>query len=290
MKYETGCQLRDAEGLSNEAFYQRANEASRRARLFAISKALERPIEIGHGLSEIPLEFGQRWANRFLRRQHHLLESYGDSASQLFGLAIRFFEYSKWKASRWIKEITISSPLYGEIDPPADFSSRSTPDGYAAIEGWADTFYDSVSDIDKPYELLLGSGFDAFPIDEDLLEAISIVWFFEASRLHKLKNPLFMDVLCEAAEAGEDSHSLFMWNEGAKHDNPASAMARRRHRENYALADDAIKYWRDNISPDLSAQKAATELTRVVPLSHKKLAEIVSTEKNKASRLRTTEP
>ncbi|WP_157649323.1 hypothetical protein [Burkholderia ubonensis] len=56
----------------------------------------------------------------------------------------------------------------------------------------------------------------------------------------------------------------------------ASVMAKRRHAENYALTELAKRHWRDNIDPKLSAQKAATELTKVVPLSHKKLAEIVS--------------
>ena len=59
----------------------------------------------------------------------------------------------------------------------------------------------------------------------------------------------------------------------------AAAMAKIRHAENYQLADYALKYWRENIDPNLSAQKAATELTKVVSLSHKKLAEIVSAEK-----------
>lgn len=60
-----------------------------------------------------------------------------------------------------------------------------------------------------------------------------------------------------------------------KHSNHASELARARHAENYALAQEAIKYWKQNIDPTLSNQKAATELTRVVPLSHKKLAELV---------------
>lgn len=58
--------------------------------------------------------------------------------------------------------------------------------------------------------------------------------------------------------------------------NPAAEMANLRHAESRALIRDAVKHWRENIDPSLSAQKAATELTRVVPLSHKKLAEIVS--------------
>ncbi|MGZ0008647.1 hypothetical protein [Burkholderia glumae] len=58
--------------------------------------------------------------------------------------------------------------------------------------------------------------------------------------------------------------------------NPASQLARLRHAENRTLIKDAVKHWRESIDPTLSAQKAATELTKIVPLSHKKLAEIVS--------------
>lgn len=61
--------------------------------------------------------------------------------------------------------------------------------------------------------------------------------------------------------------------------NAASEMAKKRHAENYALAETALEYWKNNIDPALSAQKAATELSKVVPLSHKKLAEIVSAAK-----------
>lgn len=63
----------------------------------------------------------------------------------------------------------------------------------------------------------------------------------------------------------------------------ASVMAKSRHAESYALAEIAKKHWKENIDPKLSAQKAATELTKVVPLSHKKLAEIVSEAKKEVS-------
>jgi len=72
-------------------------------------------------------------------------------------------------------------------------------------------------------------------------------------------------------------------------ENPAAAMARLRHAEHYALVEEALAHWRSNIDPNLSAQKAATLLERVVPLSHKKLAEIVSVEKNKLSAMRIQE-
>jgi hypothetical protein len=63
--------------------------------------------------------------------------------------------------------------------------------------------------------------------------------------------------------------------------SPASQLATRRHAENYALTRDAIEFWEKNIEPTLSSAKAANELIKIVPLSHKKLAEIISAEKKK---------
>ncbi len=74
----------------------------------------------------------------------------------------------------------------------------------------------------------------------------------------------------------------FMTNDsGTKTRNPAAELARRRHAENYAMVDDALKYWREKIDPAISASKAANELVRVVPLSHKKLAQVIAAEKKK---------
>ena len=63
----------------------------------------------------------------------------------------------------------------------------------------------------------------------------------------------------------------------------AAEMARKRHAENYSMIDEALNYWRANIDPSLSASKAANELVRVVPLSHKKLAAVISTAKKELS-------
>jgi hypothetical protein len=71
--------------------------------------------------------------------------------------------------------------------------------------------------------------------------------------------------------------------------NSASNMARLRHAEHYAMKNDALDYWRQNIDPDLSAEKAADQLIRVVHLSHKVLAELISAEKKRTSRLRKPE-
>ncbi|GHU18714.1 hypothetical protein FACS189475_04650 [Betaproteobacteria bacterium] len=61
----------------------------------------------------------------------------------------------------------------------------------------------------------------------------------------------------------------------------ASAMARKGHQDDYDLAENAREHWKANIDPNLSAEKAASMLENIVPLSHKKLASIVSMEKKK---------
>jgi len=58
--------------------------------------------------------------------------------------------------------------------------------------------------------------------------------------------------------------------------NSSKFMAAKRHKENYQLTEFASEYWRKNIDPELSAEKAATILEGVVKLSHKTLAALVS--------------
>jgi len=131
----------------------------------------------------------------------------------------------------------------------------------------------------------------------DPLEAIALVWFCEADTLIASGDATgALEKIADAFSAIESSHGFFMWDEGAKcneEDNAssvdklpvsklASLLAKKRHSENYALIEDAVSYWRKNVDPNLSAQQAASALLGVVPLSHKKLAEIVSAEKKKA--------
>lgn len=59
---------------------------------------------------------------------------------------------------------------------------------------------------------------------------------------------------------------------------PGRLMAKLRHAQTYQEYEKVSQYWRDNIDPKLSAQKAADKIlvADVTTLSHKKIAEIVS--------------
>lgn len=85
-----------------------------------------------------------------------------------------------------------------------------------------------------------------------------------------------------AAEASFWAGGLWMNESNEQYKiNPAVLMAKKRHAENYAMTAEALNYWRENIDPTLSAEKAADHLLKVVPLSHKKLAQLVATERKK---------
>lgn len=71
------------------------------------------------------------------------------------------------------------------------------------------------------------------------------------------------------------------WGERKFAINPATRLANKRHKEHYAMIEQAKEYWRKNINPTISASKAADRLQKVVPLSHKKLAEVIAVEKKK---------
>jgi len=59
----------------------------------------------------------------------------------------------------------------------------------------------------------------------------------------------------------------------------AGMAAKVRHEETHALREEVIQYWRSNIDSKISAEKAATELSRIFPLSHRKLSQYISAER-----------
>lgn len=61
----------------------------------------------------------------------------------------------------------------------------------------------------------------------------------------------------------------------------ARGKAEKLHEETHALRDEVVTHWRDNISPALSAPKAADILLAYFPLSHRTLAAYIRQEKKK---------
>lgn len=274
--------------MEDNNFYQRAEVASIEAKETALKAALAHGADIiDFAYRDIPSSFGAKWKNRFARVRKNLTEKYGNQFDSLILLSQRSYVYSIVQASSYMYW------MFHDVGGPRNEVQLglTSPESYADQEGWAYTLANGVcAELHKPNELLKGTAFTGFPDDHDVLTAMAIVWFFDAAQIRRSNESKAMDLLFEAADALDLATGRYMWDEGEKsceeenrNENPAAAMARLRHADNYALADEARKYWRENIDPTLSAQKAADNLLRVVPLSHKKLAELVAAEKKKLS-------
>lgn len=278
--------MRERDAVSNEEFYLRNDKAKVKAGAIALATALAYQVEISNCVhKDIPQIFGNKWAVFFQRTRARLAEEYEDKLESLCLLAFRSYVYACHNAAAYMAEMFEGS---GGVQNSTQ-ECLVTADGYADHEGWAYTLYNELANIHKPTGLLQGAAFDEFPPDAAVLEAMAVIWFFEAALISP-NDGKSMDVLFEAIDAAYLAHGVRMWNESEElcksensqaAPNPAAEMAKMRHVENYALANYALKYWHEKIDPALSAEKAATELTRVVPLSHKKLAAIISAERKK---------
>lgn len=103
------------------------------------------------------------------------------------------------------------------------------------------------------------------------------------SRLIKIYQVEFFEWLAnELMNSNESTLKAFAErraNEIISEKNRIKAFAR--HAENYAMKEQAINYWNENIDKSLSNEQAATLLLKVVPLSHRKLSQYVSEARKK---------
>lgn len=251
----------------------------------AIYAALQLPAPKISPLQELPLAFGRRWYDHFSLTQRRLEEEHGKRLEELARLAQMLIIFASTAGANFF------TAQEGGANPEASLVIKklSTPDGYLDYEGAAAVLDGQLAKIDQPLTLLKKTSFESMPNAGHILESIALCWFIEAASLLETNPKRAMEMLFDAMRASADAHGLYMWGFGVEHSDEsvpssrsaASAMAKQRHKENYALAETAIKYWRENIDRNLSASKAAEELLKVVPLSHKKLAELVSIEKKK---------
>lgn len=63
----------------------------------------------------------------------------------------------------------------------------------------------------------------------------------------------------------------------------AKANALKRHQQTYMLRNEVVEYWKANISPALSNEKAADALLKTFPLSHRKLKQYVAAAKREGT-------
>lgn len=178
------------------------------AKQAALNAALEgQPDTFSCDGMEIPDTFGDKWADRIWDIREALSEKYGDNLDALMRFSARRYRYACENAAALMRGFESSGSLRSGGD-----TSLYTATGYADSEGWAYTFYNSLSELSKPSKLLAGTPFQECPCLEDCLEAIAVRWFFQAAACHS--NGSFieaMDYLFEIADAINLSHGNGMW-------------------------------------------------------------------------------
>jgi hypothetical protein len=144
------------EEASDWFFYHK--KADSESRQEGIRSAASIDPDVGHVfLKEIPNEFGNRWSGLFAFIREQLIHKHGDNTSALIELAVRYIEYSRCSEAAYSAEMRAHAKA-------ADVES----------EGWASAFFERISYIEQPTELLNNSPFTEFPSSEDMLQAIAL--------------------------------------------------------------------------------------------------------------------
>ncbi|MDR1647774.1 MAG: hypothetical protein LBR88_07055 [Zoogloeaceae bacterium] len=171
-------------------------------------------------------------------------------------------------------------------DPNHDYGELANPEKYFKNKIFDKAWDNPETDGDKSLDeirLFLDGKRDPDNTSPELLQLMNIVVAYSVQAIKAEKDGRHEEAWTYAVDAQCWGAALqTLWSSIKEGDeNPAVAMATLRHVEHNALKADAIKYWRENIDPNLSAEKAANMLTKVVPLSHKVLAAAVAEAKKK---------
>lgn len=158
----------------------------------------------------------------------------------------------------WEFWVDVVTKLMAE-DPSHDFGEIANPEKYFASKIFGEAWNNPETNGDKSVDEI-GLSTDG-KRDPDhapfaLLEVMVTIVAYSVQAMKAEKGDRHEEAWTYAADALYWAGILkAAWAEKNYGANPATEMAKRRHAENYALAADAIKYWREKIDPNLSASK-----------------------------------
>lgn len=177
-----------------------------KAKQVGLDAALHHAPKIEHYAKiDIPNIFGDKWAKTFRRKRERLLDNYGSKFASLIIFSLREYTYACHKAAAFMSEVVVlDDERYEET------RKLTTPQGYADSEGWANTLFDSLSDVRRPVELLQDTSFQQPICPQDVLATMAILWFFDAAHIHDNGDDGVMDFLFEAADALNLANGIYM--------------------------------------------------------------------------------
>ncbi len=219
-------------------------------------------------------ELGDRASKLVKRKYAELHESYGESLPEFVAYANYTFHASVIGGNIFFIEAIRS----GVATNNKSVKKLCTFDGYVEMEGAANTAYNYSSSLDF-IEHSKGI-FNNFT-EGDLLDALGLYWLNQVNEKMRSTKQVDFDLMIEAFDCFEISNGDYMFRcarecASDERSHLMKSAAQIRHKETYALKSEAIDYWKRNIDPNLSNDKAAEILTDVVPVSFRKLSEYVA--------------
>ena len=248
------------------------------ARKQGLKYSLEASIDVGAYIdASTPSVFGPRWYRHFSSVDTMLSELFKEDIEDFLKVSVRTFLYSK----RYGEIFDFGHSFINQINSGAiSLESENLEAPVLTMKPRLALLLLSYmpSEKDPLNELFDDTPFFTPETARFILYAMGLIWFFRAGELYATDVTSAFNMLYEASQVVDHADAISDNFVVSKITKSASELAKRRHAENYALADYVRTYWRQNIDPALSAQKAAEEIirARIVPLSHKKIAEIVS--------------
>lgn len=176
----------------------------------AMDAALSAVVDIEWILSEpVPECFGAKWLSRIT-----VVKQVGSPEYErvLYDYAVRSFVYAKHHAAAFLKCAADRNP--------DDWLHRHllTPDGYADYEGWASTLYTHLGSnkADVLFDELDYPDFGHKPTSAATLDAMAVVWFYQAAREYKENSALVFDVLHEVSDSLSLAGFVSGWDGGGE--------------------------------------------------------------------------
>ena len=169
----------------------------------ALEAALKCEVVVSECIhADIPNVFAEKFARRICLTRNGLIEKYGDQFEGLIALSIRLYVYEYHSAETSMSAL-LKTRNRAQIVNEYEFNAPS--------DSWALALRESLAS-NLPIDLLHGTSLDAFPCDSDILETMSIVWFFDAARNHRNDSNTAMNMLFEAVDALGIADGLRMWD------------------------------------------------------------------------------
>lgn len=213
-----------------------------------------------------------------------------EAIDALAGFAVRGVEITADIGSAWYRD-KLKNPLLIDKDELDFYRKCQTPEGLILMEGAGLILREWLEGADAEN----GNAQDWSAI-EALAPDMNILPVLYAYALYRLDSALVAHALGQIQAAfGHISVAGNVVEMASEHSGREFATAhakalysqerqkgaRLRHTETYALRKEVTEYWRDNIDKNMSAEKSATMLTKIFPLSHRTLKAYVTTEKKR---------